>query len=377
MENNPFTCITCRMLFDDAEKQRTHYRTAWHCFNLKRKVANLPPIEEKLFDKKVREFQQKQANENTGNNNDDNNNNWKGRNNNNSKKQHKYRKGKNRAKVNLSNVSDISVNDTRDLPQEKKEEIKTTEEEEPENEKTEEELIEERLKTARAIPLTESLFDGFVSSSVQANLDYMRSHFGFFLPFVEALHDLEGLLLYLGEKVGIGYCCIYCSKEFYSASAARNHMADKGHCKILFYDNEEEYGEFYNLMKLGFVATDNTVTGDGEETEESKELVLVRQEDFIQSEIGELLLPNGMTIGHRSLQQYYKQKTKPNYRTSSDLVVHLRSEYKQLGLKHQNTKHYFDHVKEKRNISKQKKIYVDVGIKANKLQKHFRPQVDF
>jgi hypothetical protein len=46
--------MTCRMFFDSAEVQRTHYRAPWHCFNLKRKVAGLPPVSEESFEDKVK-----------------------------------------------------------------------------------------------------------------------------------------------------------------------------------------------------------------------------------------------------------------------------------------------------------------------------------
>jgi pre-60S factor REI1 len=42
------------MYFDSAEVQRSHYRAPWHCFNLKRKVAGLPPVSEESFEDKVK-----------------------------------------------------------------------------------------------------------------------------------------------------------------------------------------------------------------------------------------------------------------------------------------------------------------------------------
>merc|ERR1712147_14216 len=39
-----FTCLACRVVFKDAENQRAHYKTDWHRYNLKRKVAELPPV---------------------------------------------------------------------------------------------------------------------------------------------------------------------------------------------------------------------------------------------------------------------------------------------------------------------------------------------
>lgn len=50
---SPFTCITCRVAFKDLEIQRQHYKSDWHRYNLKRKVAELPPASAEEFQKKV------------------------------------------------------------------------------------------------------------------------------------------------------------------------------------------------------------------------------------------------------------------------------------------------------------------------------------
>ncbi len=47
------TCFTCRLVFGDSEKMRDHYKTDLHRFNLKRKVAGLPPVQEALYLQKV------------------------------------------------------------------------------------------------------------------------------------------------------------------------------------------------------------------------------------------------------------------------------------------------------------------------------------
>ena len=39
-----FTCLACRVLFVDAELQRSHYKTEWHRYNLKRRIAQFPPV---------------------------------------------------------------------------------------------------------------------------------------------------------------------------------------------------------------------------------------------------------------------------------------------------------------------------------------------
>ena len=57
-----YTCITCRVLFaakdedseaEAAELQKAHYKTDWHRYNLKRKVADLPPVTAENFQERV------------------------------------------------------------------------------------------------------------------------------------------------------------------------------------------------------------------------------------------------------------------------------------------------------------------------------------
>lgn len=56
-----FTCITCRVAFKDAEIQRLHYKTDWHRYNLKRKVAELSPVTAEEFQRRV--YSQRNADE--------------------------------------------------------------------------------------------------------------------------------------------------------------------------------------------------------------------------------------------------------------------------------------------------------------------------
>ena len=49
--NTSLTCISCRLLFSSADEQRDHYKSDFHKFNLKRKVASLPPISFSQFEK--------------------------------------------------------------------------------------------------------------------------------------------------------------------------------------------------------------------------------------------------------------------------------------------------------------------------------------
>lgn len=48
-----YTCISCRVAFTDGELQRAHYKTDWHRYNLKRKVAEMPPVTAENFQERV------------------------------------------------------------------------------------------------------------------------------------------------------------------------------------------------------------------------------------------------------------------------------------------------------------------------------------
>ena len=45
----PLTCMACASAFATVPAHRAHYRTEWHRFNLKRKVAGLMPIAEEQY----------------------------------------------------------------------------------------------------------------------------------------------------------------------------------------------------------------------------------------------------------------------------------------------------------------------------------------
>jgi pre-60S factor REI1 len=327
-----FTCITCRLIFDNPENQRAHYRTAWHCFNLKRKVSGLAPVTQDVFDKKVEALKADRSHEEQKNTSHQKPN---------SKKMHKYNKGKNRTKGN--NLTAIAM----ELEAEKQSPTPTEPEMPQSPPKTEEELIQERLQTATPIPINESLFDTNISKDLESNLEYMRRNFGFFIPEIESLEDLEGLITYLGEKVGIGYTCLYCQKSFNSLVATKSHMVDKSHCKIRFYENLEEFDEFYDFgeepQREGEDSEEEAGVEGGSENQNQNKSLIVQKDDeetwmpglpLSDSSDGaaELILPSGMAVGHRSLRRYYKQRARPQETRQSVLLNQLIRQYNELGV---------------------------------------------
>ena len=65
-----FTCITCTVGFQNADLQREHYKTDWHRYNLKRKVASLPPVTKADFDGRLAQLAVDQAKANKINSKD-------------------------------------------------------------------------------------------------------------------------------------------------------------------------------------------------------------------------------------------------------------------------------------------------------------------
>jgi len=54
-----YKCLTCGVAFTDLEQLREHYKTDWHRYNLKRKVAAMPPVTLETFRDKMSKHQEK------------------------------------------------------------------------------------------------------------------------------------------------------------------------------------------------------------------------------------------------------------------------------------------------------------------------------
>lgn len=156
-----------------------------------------------------------------------------------------------------------------------------------------------------AIPITDCLFCSHHSSSLVKNVAHMTKVHSFFIPDIEYLSDLKGLITYLGEKVGVGKICLWCNekgKSFYSTEAVQAHMNDKSHCK-LFTDGDAalEFADFYDFRSS---------YPDYKEGQDPAEIEALSAEKILEcdDETMELILPSGARVGHRSLMRYYKQR---------------------------------------------------------------------
>ena len=60
MNSSIFTCNSCGTEFKTSDLQRYHMKTEWHRYNLKRRVAHLPPITSDEFAEKLQMSKQEQ-----------------------------------------------------------------------------------------------------------------------------------------------------------------------------------------------------------------------------------------------------------------------------------------------------------------------------
>ena len=371
-----FTCITCRVAFANSEIQRGHYKTDWHRYNLKRKVAELPPVTAEVFQEKVlsqkakieAERQTKDitlhcdlcnksfSSENAHSNHLQ------------SKKHKTLAEKANRAGI-LKNTDATEASKRTRVKSDSKEvesldtKSPATEVEEDEGEEIEEEAIE----------ITDCLFCPHQSVSLEDNLTHMSRSHSFFIPDLEYVIDLKGLVEYLGEKVGEGNMCLYCnekSKNFYSIEAVQSHMVDKGHTKIN-YDGDAvlEYVDFYDFSSS---YPDYNPDDKDQEVDTDKDKLVVDEAT------AELCLPSGARLGHRDLRHIYKQHLPQDRQLQTKVVKNLTMGYKALGWHGTVGEVARQRVRDVRLArKKQARHDVKLSLKANKMQTHFRPQVIF
>ena len=178
-----------------------------------------------------------------------------------------------------------------------------------------EEIMREKMEKASRLDLQDCLFCQLKSESFETNMDHMARQHSFFIPDIEYLVDLQGLIEYLGEKISVHNLCLFCNtngRQFYSLQACRKHMNDKGHCKInMEEDGDLEIAEFYDFSST-YQDDENDDDDDMmiDEAEVSSE-PLPLQELLISEDETELILPSGVKIGHRAYSRYYRQNIRP------------------------------------------------------------------
>ena len=183
----------------------------------------------------------------------------------------------------------------------------------------------------------ECLFCNETFNTIQENIQHMEQYHSFFIPDREHLIDEEGFIGYCAEKVKLGHVCLYCQKGFQSSYDCKKHMVSKGHCKICYQEGVDldEFEVFYDFSSANkqFLGNDEEGEDEMEESEDDddndeewedigsdEELEddfydgykkVIQKHGFGLTELGELILPNGKTVGHRDLSVFYKQRFAP------------------------------------------------------------------
>jgi pre-60S factor REI1 len=283
---HPFTCNTCQVAFRSSELQRAHMQTDWHRYNLKRRVASLPPLSSEIFTEKVLAnkadaaataakasfeksctiCQKTYFSENAYNNHL---NSQKHRTN--VMKAGRGAQHDDAASVSGSMVSsafslgesmaesDVTVNGEGDKDvSEVVDGIKNAslDADVPAlptdaNESTAEDDKSSDAASAKmpGDPLLDCLFCNYKSPNFDLNINHMGRFHGMFVPEREFLVEPENLVKYLHDKIHLNHECLKCHKIVHTPAGIQTHMRDRGHCMIAFETDAElvEVGQFYDF----------------------------------------------------------------------------------------------------------------------------------
>lgn len=283
--------------FASPQALREHYKTDWHRYNLKRKVAGLPPISALSFTKRREAALALRAQSSEPE---------KGTSHLNKSKQSKKQRKKAAAKSpkrssptnndqkqqegetkTASNASSTTTATTSSA-------MKPSSDPSLNLEGINLDTVTATQLRAAANPLF-SIFDKQEFQTIEDNMEYMYTKYNFQLPDTKFIDDLSGLVKYCVAKVRLGRMCVYCEKGFGTIEGCQQHMKDQNHCRLPVANEDtyfEEYGEFYDFSS-------EEVSGKDQRTVE-------------MMDNGELLLTdangkNSKIIGTRQFKHVYDQ----------------------------------------------------------------------
>ncbi|PTB38585.1 uncharacterized protein TrAFT101_006599 [Trichoderma asperellum] len=396
---HPYTCNSCQVAYRNIDLQKTHMKSDWHRYNLKRRVASLPPITAEVFTEKVLQARaetsaeadkalferacepcgktyysenayrnhllsqkHKQNEANPPKKHDDETTSVisstfslgepapDADEDVDSDAEHEFNKV-------IQGLQQAKVSEQRPSPVKRPLNPHTAPE--SENTSTESSPTPVQSSTDRVWTLNTCVFCNHESSSPVLNATHMERSHGMFIPERPYLVDLEGLIEYLQKRVGEDHECLSCGRFKSNIFAVQTHMRDKGHCKIPYSTEYDQLaiGDYYDFRstysdgedddesettedgnggaKLGARRETKATGADGEELEdgddadgwetdssasdldedESADGPTKRELSSKHSKAHkpayfdeyELHLPSGKSVGHRSLNKYYRQ----------------------------------------------------------------------
>lgn len=419
-----YGCLTCRIVLLDLASQREHYKTDWHRVNLNRKAdGNLAPVSELEFsawldqrNTSLENEDEKKKRKSIGDSKS------KGRNEN---------QQKNTFKCSFCQKTFHSEKSLNDHYRSKKHQDNIKESSHESKEILSHNLMEKTSIDAgknegilshspSIITHLDCLFCHATFPNVEINANHMTEIHGFSIPNRNHLVDLEGLIMLLTSIVGEAHSCLWCLdgiKPFDSIYQVRQHMIDNDHIRLrydnrtikaglgLFYqhDNSSNSSLDKNGNEIIVSETVNNYIKDNDDensdyTDIDDEMTLNDSDDFenlcvISPDNSQMLLPNGRIISHRHFYKQYSHRKGLILASSSssplsitlDSNCSLSDKTKDDSLiKPEHSMHNFPFNAISRELSKRsrkeycrEKSYheMNVSVKANKLQKHFRQQI--
>lgn len=372
------TCNACNTEFNDESERNLHYRSEWHRYNLKRKVAGVPGVTEELFNARQSALDREQNMLNAApmsytcalcNK--------------------EYRSEKAHAqhlnsrshtlKASKESCSQATAGITIIKPRKHTPNKSQYEGEESGDEWVEvdpnDDMDESDVSDADDMDIEEELDTSccFVCDLKHDNIEncmaHMHKHHGFYIPDVEYLKDPNGLLTYVGLKVKKDFMCLYCNRlPFQSLEAVRKHMIAKSHCKIRYGDGcddeEAEFEEFYDYSS-------SYMDGDEQQLVEANGMTTSVELGCGGSEI--IVKQNGESrstvkrFGSREFLRYYRQKPRPSPSSGIALAVSLASRYRSMGLATVQSKEQMVKMKVVKEMNRRSldSMHAKIGMKSN------------
>ncbi|KAF8658825.1 hypothetical protein HU200_059318 [Digitaria exilis] len=341
------TCNACNVRFADDDHKRLHYRSDWHRFNLKRKVAGVPGVTGALFLSYVqaalgegmtsdltvapirygcalcgKEYRSSRAHA-----------------------QHlSSRSHLIRASDEGSPIDGVAVVKLKPLAERRGPSTAVEEEEE--------ELADEATASSdmqvdedsssrcdeepeELDPLSCFMCD-LEHDTVEGCMVHMHRKHGFFIPDSEFLKDPNGLLTYVGQKVKRDFICLYCDdrrQPFQSLEAVRKHMVAKGHCRLRYGDGGDDEDanleDFYDYSS-SYVDVEGRQLIAAADANSNIELGIGGSELVITTKNGKGTRVR--TLGSREFTRYYRQKPRPSAVTNCASALSLASSHKSMDL---------------------------------------------
>ncbi|EDO18728.1 hypothetical protein Kpol_1055p85 [Vanderwaltozyma polyspora DSM 70294] len=307
--NALFTCNSCVIQFKSSDLQRYHMKTEWHRYNLKRRVAQLPPITADEFAEKLQISEREQQLHKYDEFGfeilkpiDENNIKHKNRNKH-KKSVQKFnddadadvelgetdnrltRKdtdeevhGDNLVKTRsispansvnskLSELSMESKDTNTDYGEDTVSEYGFTSDSnygttEDENYTSTDEDVTDEEYDNDSIDCTECIYCGVKNKEIEKNVKHMFQKHGLYIPERSYLVDLPGLLSFLYETIIIDNLCFCCNFQGSGVESIRDHLISKRHCRLPYESRKERelFAEFYDFSSLDETPKQSTPT---------------------------------------------------------------------------------------------------------------------